>query len=62
MANQYDVRLILTHPKIIWSLGALPILESALQHQGIQALIGRDVLANCLFTYDGQAQTFCLAF
>ena len=62
MANQYDICIILPHQKMSWQFNAVPILESELSHQGIQALIGRDILANCLFTYDGAAQIFCLAF
>ena len=61
-ANQYDICVILPHQKMSWQFNAIPIIEAELLHQGIQALIGRDVLANCLFTYDGTAQLFCLAF
>jgi hypothetical protein len=62
MANQYDVSIMLAHPKVNWQVHALAVLESSLAHQGIHALIGRDILANCLFTYDGQGNTFCLSF
>src|SRR5438128_1298786 len=46
--TQYDIRLILSHPAVNFYIHALAVVESALAHQGIQALIGRDVLANCL--------------
>ncbi|MBI4660696.1 MAG: hypothetical protein HY735_17810 [Verrucomicrobia bacterium] len=62
MADQFDVSIILSHPKINWQIHAIPIIASDLVHQGIHALIGRDILANCLFTYDGQGNVFCLAF
>jgi hypothetical protein len=30
--------------------------------EGIQALLGRDILKHCLFTYDGPSDRFCIAF
>jgi hypothetical protein len=62
IAKQYDVSIILIHPKLNWRFHTLPVIEAPLIHQGIHALIGRDILANCLFTYDGQGNAFCLAF
>lgn len=47
-ANQYDVQLTLLHPKLNMTFQALPVIEAQLSHQGHQALIGRDILANCL--------------
>jgi hypothetical protein len=44
------------------SFHALPVIDAELNHQGIQAIVGRDILSHCLFTYDGQTQNFCLAF
>lgn len=35
---------------------------SSLRHQGFDILIGRDVLARCLFVYDGRRNIFSLAF
>ena len=61
-ANTYDVSLMLLHPKLTLTLGNVPVGESQLSVQGIQALIGRDVLQNCLFVYDGQSGLFSLAF
>jgi hypothetical protein len=62
VANQFDVSLILVHPKAIRTWFALPVIEAELIHQGIQALIGRDVLKCCLLTYDGEAGTFAIGF
>lgn len=62
IANQYDISLILAHPLMTRTFHAIPVTEAQLVHQGIQALIGRDILSFCLFTYDGAAQSFCLAF
>jgi hypothetical protein len=58
----YDISLVLVHPLIRRTFMAVPVIEANLIHQGIQALIGRDILAACLFTYDGQAGTFALGF
>lgn len=60
--DQYDISLMLIHPRLQLTLHALPVIASNLTAQGIQALIGRDVLARCLFVYDGAAGLFSLAF
>ena len=62
VANVYDISLVLVHPLMTRTWHALPILESHLFHQGIQALIGRDILAQCVLTYDGSGGNFCLCF
>jgi hypothetical protein len=62
VANQFDISLILVHPMLTRTWVALPVIESELAHQGIQALIGRDILSFCLMTYDGQAGSFALGF
>jgi hypothetical protein len=62
VANLYDISLVLVHPLITRTFNALAVTESQLVHQGIQALIGRDILSCCLFTYDGSGQNFCLGF
>jgi hypothetical protein len=62
VANLYDISLVLVHPLITRTFGALAVAESQLLHQGIQALIGRDILCWRLFTYDGAGQNFCLGF
>ena len=60
--NQYDVSLIFVHPKITFTFHALPVVETSLASQGIQGLLGRDVLAECLFIYDGASGNYTLAF
>ncbi len=62
MASQYDVSLILLHPMLTYTISAVPVIGSMLAIQGIQGLIGRDVLANCLFIYDGRSGLFTWAF
>lgn len=64
-APTYDVSLTIPgmpgHPPFIFQ--TIPIIESQLQAaQGIQALIGRDVLRFCLLTYDGRNGLFSLAY
>ncbi|MBK8267029.1 MAG: retroviral-like aspartic protease [Planctomycetes bacterium] len=61
--DQYDVSIVLMHPKLSLTIYALPVISSAkLASQGFQVLIGRDVLRRCLFVYDGQTSLFTLAF
>jgi len=62
--NQYDIQLLIPHPNGNYlRIPSLPIIESNLKApQGIDALIGRDVLSRCLFVYDGGANIFSLAF
>jgi len=63
ICNQFDVQLFFFHPNgNHLRIPALPIICSDLQQQGIQALIGRDVLSQCLFVYDGASRIFSLAF
>lgn len=60
--NQYDVFIGLINPDLVYTIHTLPIIESHLPNQGIQALIGRDVLSNCLLVYHGHTNTYTLAF
>jgi Retroviral aspartyl protease len=60
--RQFDIRLVLSHPQLSFSFSSLPVIESDLLNHGIHALIGRDVLAQCLLVYDGRAATFALSF
>lgn len=62
--NQYDVGLLIpggtNQPPLIKT--TIPVIESDLKVQGIQALIGRDVLSECVLIYNGRAGFFTLAF
>lgn len=60
--SQYDVSIILLHPDLSFNLSAVPVISADLKMQGIMALIGRDVLENCLLVYDGKQKVFTLAF
>jgi hypothetical protein len=65
-ALQFDVSLMVppshqTHVPLF--VPNLPVLESQLfQAQGFHALIGRDVLSICRFTYDGLSGLFTLVY
>jgi len=61
-ANLYDVSLVLMHPKLSLTVNNVPVAEAHLAIQGIQALIGRDILRRCLLIYDGQSGIFTLGF
>jgi len=60
---QYDVDLQFVSPtsQVLPPLEDVSVLEAALSAQGIQALIGRDILARCLFVFDGPANSFSLS-
>jgi len=63
-ASQYDVALgIPCGQQTPLYRGTLAVLEAQLlQMQGFHALIGRDVLAACLLTYNGGTRLFTLAY
>jgi hypothetical protein len=60
--NQYDVSLIIPHSELSRIFHAIPVIESEFSHQGIDGLLGRDVLNRCLFIYNGELGVYTLAF
>lgn len=58
----YDTTLALGDPQAQGLLVTLPVVESDFASEGFFALIGRDILRRCVFTYDGPADAFSLAF
>ena len=64
LMNRYDVdlELLATPTQRLFLLEDFPVLEAPLAAQGIEGLIGRDVLSRCVFVYDGTANTFSLSF
>jgi hypothetical protein len=40
----------------------VPVIQCDFSTQGFDALIGRDVLERCVFTFDGPKDTFRLDF
>ena len=66
IAQQFDVNIMIpgglpTHIPLV--VPNVPVVAAHLAaQQGFQALIGRDILAQCLFIYDGSIDQFTLAF
>jgi len=60
--NTFDVAIVVPVAPLNFTLAAIQVFGSSLNVQGIQALIGRDILSNCLLVYDGRAGIFSLAF
>jgi hypothetical protein len=70
----YDVQIILMpslSPRTVQQLGppgmmphlrALSVIASGMRHQGLDGLIGRDVLDHVLFVYNGHAGTYTLSW
>jgi predicted aspartyl protease len=59
--NLYDVCLAFVQPSIKVLGVNIPVIEVDL-FTGIDVLLGRDMLGQCLCIYDGQSNTFVLAF
>jgi hypothetical protein len=60
--NLYDVCLAFAKPEIKIMSMNLPVAEARLANQGFLALIGRDVLQQCLLVYNGPMKTFSISF
>lgn len=59
----YDVALIIPAPKgTPLVLKAIQVVECDLDAQGFQALIGRDILSECVLAYNGDMGFFTVAF
>ncbi|HEX7185620.1 MAG TPA: hypothetical protein VF756_27595 [Thermoanaerobaculia bacterium] len=63
-ADQFDVALFIPPPNgLPLFIQAMPVVAShLLAMQGFHALLGRDILNNCLFAYNGEVGLFTLAF
>ncbi|WP_316206044.1 retropepsin-like aspartic protease [Bradyrhizobium sp. SZCCHNR3058] len=62
--NQFDVSMFIPGGVVGqgYLIEAIPIISTHLQSQGIDGLIGRDVLDNCTLIYNGTAHHFTLAY
>lgn len=60
--NQYDVYLSIPHHELSRLFHATPVVESSFSHQGIDGLLGRDILSNCVFIYNGELGIYTLSF
>lgn len=59
---QYDVSIYIPSSGGHLSFKTIPVIESQLKSQGIDGLLGRDILDRCLFSYNGSMKLFTLAF
>jgi len=62
--NQFDVSMFIPGGTSGGGhlIPALAVIETHLKNQGIDGLIGRDVIDNCTFIYSGTAKFFTLAY
>jgi hypothetical protein len=61
--EQYAVSIALASEEIEMFVESVEVIGCAFAaDETIQAMLGRDMLAHCLFVYDGQHDTFSLAF
>jgi hypothetical protein len=63
--SQYDVALLVygrdtNSPPLVFPV--MPVLATPLATQGIQGLIGRDLLSQCVLVYNGTDGVFTLAY
>lgn len=64
MCDQYDISIIIPGAPNGGAhvIGAIPVVETHLQSQGIDGLIGRDVLKDCTLIYNGTGGHFAIAY
>lgn len=62
--NQYDASIYIPGDRqgVGFVIPALPILETHLSSQGIDGLIGRDIIDRCTLVYVGSARIMTLAY
>lgn len=59
----YDVTVFLYDAQTQYLVDrAIPVIGSQLKVQGFEVLLGRDILQDCFFMYDGRAGQFTLGF
>lgn len=61
----YDVMLIIPSGDAAvapFFIEALPVMEASFKSQGIDGLLGRDVLSKCILIYNGFTGTYDLAY
>lgn len=63
--NQYDVAIYIPNNGTGgggFFINALPVIEASFASQGIEGLIGRDIIDRCTFICNGSAGMFTLAY
>jgi hypothetical protein len=63
-ADQYDVSLLIpaVHGAPLFHRPAVAVTAHDFTAHGIHALIGRDILGDCLLVYNGTQKTFTIAY
>jgi predicted aspartyl protease len=65
-ASHYDASLSILHPsgrqRDHFVITDIPVLELSLHVLDYQMIIGRDVLKECMFLYNGVGRRFCLKY
>lgn len=64
-ANQFDISIFIpgmTPGQLAHIVPALPVIDGDLKAQGIDGLLGRDVLATCRLTYFGSDGWYGMSF
>ena len=61
---QYDAMLFIpgSNPGQGYIIDAIPIIETELKSQGIDGLLGRDILSRCTLIYNSSLAMFTLAY
>jgi hypothetical protein len=63
--HQYDIALLIpgnAPTDLPFFIDAMPVIETSLRPQGIDGLLGRDVIDRCILITNGPASTFTLAY
>lgn len=63
--DQFDVSIFIPSGNAAvqgFHIPAMPIITTDLRHQGIDGLLGRDVLRHCTLTYIGSANMYSLSY
>lgn len=58
--DQYDATLVIGENESPPLIATIPVIECEFASRGFHALIGRDILRHCRFTYDGPTNRFGL--
>jgi len=64
-ANQFDVSLVIfgtSANTLVYNIAALPVIDGNFKAQGIDGLLGRDVLSACRLTYSGHDGMYLMSF
>ena len=58
----FEVAFVIPHEDSAKLIDSTPVVGAQLSQQGLGVLIGRDLLAQCMFFYQGPSKTFILSF